>query len=57
MTKKEKELVKEVLHAMELHHAVLENNIDLHARIGKEDMREMEEGMRISMTKLELLLK
>ena len=57
MTKSEKQTIEEVLEAMRVHHGIVQSSLDVGVKIPIDQVDDMEEGMRISMTKLEFLLK
>ena len=57
MNAEEKQVIKEVLIAMETHVAIIRNNILYGARIGKGTMKAIESGTSISIDKLRYLIK
>ena len=57
MNKKEKQTIKEVINSIEVHHSIIQNNLKHNARIGKETLKDMAQGMDISLSKLEYLIK
>ena len=57
MNKEERKTVKEVIHSIDLHRSVVSNHLKHNASVGRSTLDDFEEGMGISISKLEYLLK
>ena len=56
MKDNERQTLEEVKYAMKLHHTIVANNLKWKSRIGVGTLKDMEEGMRISLAKINDLL-
>lgn len=53
----EQKVLREVIHAMEVHFEILDNNLFHKARISQGNLRDIVDGMDISISKLKGLVK
>jgi len=56
LTQSERQTIKDVIYAMRIHRDIVVNNRRAKARIGKDDLKDMAEGMDISLDKLNNLI-
>ena len=56
MNKSERQLIKDVRYALQLHLDIVKNNLTHKARIGQDTLKDMKDGMEISIAKLNDIL-